>query len=510
MCLLPLLLLLLLAAPAGAWAHATLLGSVPPAGAVLDSGPGELVLAFDEPVTPLELALREADGGPVAIGEAAAAGNEVRLALPAALPRGRYLASWRVTSLDGHVIAGSFAFAVGVDLLPPAAHQAGDAWRWPGLALHLAARLALLLAAGSALFLLLVAGRDWPRLDRFARRAAASALLLGLAGLFLGGLRFSGQSPWSPDLGALWGALRQAPGLAAWLGGLAALALLALPLPAPLRLLAALAAPVSLAGSGHALPVWPQLGAALMWLHGLAAAGWVGALLPLRWALALPGAAPWPLYRRFQGLGLAAVLLVLASGLALAWAILDDWSLLWRTDYGLILLAKLALVGVMLAIALANRLSLTRRALASDRGRRRLVRVLRLDAFVALLVVALATGLSLGPPKPAATPVILALENDAWHATVTVTPGGVGDSAIHLEIRDLTGAPARLAGARLTLSAPAATIGPLTQTLRSEGDAGWRAAGLPLWHPGPWTLRLDLLVDSFTSRRLEGTFELTR
>lgn len=500
-----LLLLLLLSLPLAAGraeAHATLTASTPAEGAALDAGPGELSLTFDEPVRVLALTLLSEDGGRIPLGAAQASDATLRVPIAAPLPKGRYLVSWRVTSLDGHVVGGSYGFAVGEAAGPPG-HAVADAWRWPGFAIHLATRLALLFAVGTALFQMLVARGALPGLERLARRAAWLALLVCLLALGAMGARMAGLAPGQFTLQPL----PQAPGLWAWIAGLGGLLLLGCG-RGLLRAAGALLAPAFLAAAGHALPIWPGWGEALVWLHGLAAAAWIGALPPLRRALDLPPAEARRLFQRFQGLGLAAVLLVLGSGLALALAILPGWSALWSGAYGLRLSVKLLLVLLMLGIAAANRLWLTRRALAGTRQRRVLALVLGLDLLVAAGVVTLAAGLSLDPPPKARTELVLALAKGDARATLTLRPGRAGDNAAEVTVTDVDGQPWPMQAATLRLAAPEAGIEALEIALEPDGPGRFRAAALPLWAAGAWQLRLELLIDGFNGRRLEGTMTL--
>jgi copper transport protein len=106
---------LLAAAPAAA--HALVVASNPAAGAVLPRPPAELRVVFSEPVRSLGqgLTLRGARGR-VPLGPVRHPPDHPEV-LAAVLPRlgdGAYTATWRIVSVDdGHVEAGTFAFAVG-------------------------------------------------------------------------------------------------------------------------------------------------------------------------------------------------------------------------------------------------------------------------------------------------------------------------------------------------------------------------------------------------------------
>src|SRR6266511_875783 len=131
---------LLAAAPAAA--HALVVGSNPQAGARIARAPAELRVAFSEAVRPLGpgLTLQGPSGGQVRLGSVRHPDGrpEVLAATLPTLGDGSYLAGWRIVSADdGHLEAGSFAFAVGTGSGPvtsPAPSQLPTPWpvagRW--------------------------------------------------------------------------------------------------------------------------------------------------------------------------------------------------------------------------------------------------------------------------------------------------------------------------------------------------------------------------------------------
>lgn len=180
---------LLLVRPAAA--HASLVRSVPAAGAQLDTSPPSLTLEFSEDLDPAFSQAQLFDSrnqlvepGPGDI--APAAPRVLRLTLPD-LPQGSYTALWRVRSLaDGHITQGSLPFGVGVAasalaLIPPPG--APDPATLPPPPLDAIARwlnlAALALALGGLPFGLLVwrpAFRALERQGEGARRREEDAL----------------------------------------------------------------------------------------------------------------------------------------------------------------------------------------------------------------------------------------------------------------------------------------------------------------------------------------------
>ena len=235
---------------------------------------------------------------------------------------------------------------------------------------------------------------------RLVRRVAAAAALVGLAVLALRfgirAARISGMGVeamtdptmlvfvWQSPLGAA----------AVWRGAGEVLVLLIL-LPGAIGLGLASVGALLIAASysmvGHSLgdPRW--LLATLLVVHLLAAAYWVGALVPLRRAAASPDGAA--LLHRFGVIASGTVTLLIAVGASFAWLLSGSLGALFGTAYGWTLLAKIAVVGGLLGLAALNKFRLVP---ALERGEPDAPRALRRSiaweaAAVALILVATAT-----------------------------------------------------------------------------------------------------------------------
>ena len=140
-------------------------------------------------------------------------------------------------------------------------------------------------------------------------------------------------------------------------------------------------------------------------LHLLAAGVWVGALLPLsililhslRTQTDPDARLTYESLEKFSGVGIAVVSVLIVTGLINSWFLigLAHWRSLFTTLYGISLLAKLALFGLMLLFATANRFVLSPRlgeALLRPAPQTNALRPLRasilVETTIALLVLA--------------------------------------------------------------------------------------------------------------------------
>ena len=99
------------------FAHAALDASVPSADAVLDVGPPNIVLDFNEAIdaelADIELYDQDAALVPLGAPQGVTDDTAVQASVPT-LAEGVYVVVWRVPSNDGHVVAGVFTFQVGL------------------------------------------------------------------------------------------------------------------------------------------------------------------------------------------------------------------------------------------------------------------------------------------------------------------------------------------------------------------------------------------------------------
>jgi copper transport protein len=357
---------LLFAFPAAA--HAELVNTTPANGDQLTRPPTQIQMTFTESVNLVDDGIRLVDhvGATVPTPEPTVDAQTVTWPMPAELPEGPYVVTWRVVSADGHPISGAFSFGVGTAAAAvPGSSTGADtpdtasgtlATRptapWPVVAIRMAGYVAFALFVGVAAFVLLCApdtSKD-RRLQLLARggllggAASAGAAIL-VEGPYIAGVSmtrvfdtrllqetlatpFGSAMTWRLVLYGVLGVLvwrlpRIVTGLASWL------------VPAAV---AAIAVTIAAAGHGAASGL---IGLGVDALHALTAGLWVGGLV----ALAALGRSVEPrALQQFSTLATASVLILITTGTLNSLRHLTSVEELWQSRYGLTLMIKLALV----------------------------------------------------------------------------------------------------------------------------------------------------------------------
>lgn len=146
-----------------------------------------------------------------------------------------------------------------------------------------------------------------------------------------------------------------------------------------LALLAALGVVGAIAWTGHAGATLGELGnlhLAADVLHLIAASAWLGGLIGLPVLFAVGRRRPileWgPLQvdaiGRFSTIGFTSVAVLIASGIVNAWILVGSFHALLVTDYGQLLLLKLAVFATMVGFAAVNRFGLTPQLALAAKG----------------------------------------------------------------------------------------------------------------------------------------------
>lgn len=544
---------------APAQAHAALISTTPVQGSELAAAPTAVTLTFSEDVGLNGRSLQVVDrrGRRVDDGRARHIGDDPRtleVRLPGGLAKGSYTVTWRVVSQDGHPASGTFSFGVGVPAGTVEVQVAGDAA--VGLSRRIAQLLsyagaALLIGASVFLFVLWPAGHRDGRMRRLTVTAVAVAGVgavgaLLLQGPYVAGRRLDGVL----DVGLLGETANSGYGRPLLLRVLAvALSLPVLGLwprlpededPGPGGIAAAgnavlLAASFSL--TGHAAEGSPRLLAELVdGVHLTAAGVWLGGLAVLLLAY-LPQAArgrplpvmtpagsggpvpgegvrqprpdggPAAVLSRWSPVAATAVGLLVATGAYQAWRETRSLDALTGTAYGRLLVAKIAIVAVLLGVAGAARLLVAR--LAADRsgagtGTGRLRGTVAAEAALGLAVLAVTSWLVSTPPARSTygPPFSASLQGRDVEGTpiqvvVDVTPTRVGPQTIRLRTYTPTGQALPFASASGELR-PTGDAGPVRLTFTPVADGEAVATGVVVPSRGRWTLTVQVLTDAST------------
>lgn len=380
--------------------HATLLSSEPAAKSTLTTSPTRIRLVFSEEIEPSLGRIRlVAPDGHVMTLKAAGDPHDVSAligTITAPLEPGAYRVEWRIVSEDGHPIDGAYPFTVapsaangpaatsapsgatgptaaaapsGGTAAPAAQHEAESDTAAAGTGTTLAevpkvpAVLRALaigaLTAFAGLLGFLVTRRTTtpqPRAARLAHRLAIATAIF--VPLHLGAWALGVSPDHSLGGDTIAALLASGPGkveLARTV--LALLAAWALLLARRERLAFYIAVVAILAGSavGHSAGIHPEWGIPGRALHLLSIAAWLGGLL---WLVTLDRSDATGTIaeaQRVSSLALIAVIVVTLSGVVQTRLFLPVWGDLVQSQYGLIVLAKLAGVGVLVLFGAYHR-----------------------------------------------------------------------------------------------------------------------------------------------------------
>ncbi|WP_375774952.1 copper resistance CopC/CopD family protein [Bradyrhizobium sp. ma5] len=498
-------------------AHAVLIAAEPADGSVVTEAPKMVVLRFNEAVAPTAVSLLDAAGKPRDV-RIRTVDQSVMVTLPADLPQGTQVVSYRVVSQDGHPVAGSLLFSIGV--VTGSAAPTGDG------VLH-----ALIWLARLGLYLGLFAGVGGVFFAAWIGQGAAGGRLimwslalgligaiasLGLQGVDLLNLPITGILTW-----AAWASAAGTSLFPALLLAIVAMLIAAIAWCSPSfgaawisTAVAMICVGLSLSVSGHAATASPQwLTRTALFIHGVGLAFWMGALGPLAVLAWQRKDSLLRVLRRFSTLAMPVVALIALSGLALAVVQLESFGALIDTGYGNVLLAKLVLVSLLLTLAALNRLVFTP-AIAREFYRTRpLQRSIALEFVLMIAILGLVAPWRFTPPPRVLAmsddvPLAVHIHTDAAMFQVLIAPGRVGQNDFVLQLMNGDASPFAAKEATLTLSLPDRGIEPLERSAALGPDGYWHVKKVPLPVPGRWHMQIDALVTDFRKVTLEDDFEV--
>jgi copper transport protein len=511
-------LLLVVCGANAAFAHASLVATEPRDGSMIAQAPKTVRLRFNEPVTPAVIRVIDSDGTMRNDAVVHAVDETIEITLPASLPAGTRVISYRVISADGHPVAGSMMFSVGMGKSAVAPADSDSTLAVLIWLSRIGLYVGLFVGVGGVFF------NAWTADTRTRSRPVAAVLSLGLVsavvalgcqGLDLLGLPVRdvfNLAPWRAAIATTLGPSLVVAGLALGISYLA----LRLPSAKAARTLSAVAIAgvgLALAASGHASTASPQwLTRPAVFLHGIGLAWWVGALLPLM-ALAHRPRPLLPVLNRFSRAAVPVVGVVALTGLLLAVIQLESFQALISTSYGWILCFKLALVLVLLAFAALNRFRLTPALQSGSQNTRPLVRSIGFEIAVVVGILALVAGWRFTPPPRSLAaavrpPLALHIHSDRAMFQVLISRSRTGTDDFVLQIMAGDATPLQAKEVSLFLSLPAKGIEPLERKATRDSDGIWTVTGVPIPFPGLWRIRVDALITDFEKVTLEEELEV--
>ena len=519
-----------------AFAHAVLLGSTPKAGEMLADSPKELTLNFNEEVGPIFFKVLDKTGKEVGKpGEIRPDGNNLHLPLGEALANGTYVLTYRVISADTHPVGTTFGFSVGEPMadmsqMSQSAAESSTPWTYAVAANRWVLYATMLLAAGSALFTLLIptpagVGAATFSLGRTSAIIASVAYLLAIgiggAEMLMGGATaLLSVDAWSRGVGST-----LTP--SAIIGVPAMLVLIYAfgqgadkPKTGALTV-GAVAAIGSFLVTGHAAtaaPVW--LMATVVAIHLFGASFWFGALYPLfKTAGTTDATQAGVVMTKFSVWAMFSVGLIILSGLAISFVQVESPSKLLGNAYGAGLVRKLVLVAIILGLAAYNKLVLTPALEKGDAtASHRIRRTIRIEIVVYVLILGAAMSLTLTtPPRAIMAPGAggMAMMNEGFKATVQangytvdldITPAKAGENMIMATIKDKDGQViSTLADLEITGNLPAAGISDVFVKGQNTGNGMWHFMFKEMIIPGDWKLKVDAFINDFDKVSFETT-----
>jgi copper transport protein len=500
------LALAVLAPAEAASAHAGLDATVPSANAVLESGPPDIELDFNEGVdsklADVELYGQDAKLIPTGAPESLTDDTVVQVSVPT-IGDGVYVVVWRVPSADGHVVDGVFSFQVGVQsgvdvgaLIDKVSGNAAANSTVGRLdtASRLLALIGLIVVIGGGLLAVQAADSASNRMLLWLAWAFLLVGTLGSFGLYgakvVAGTTSDAINPsvWSKVAGSHTATVLLVRAVLVLAVGVLLLTL-ARRTAAVWRgaaVVLALAVVFTYSDVGHAYaqhpaPLWIGIDA----LHLAAISLWIGGLLMFAF-----GSTTWlsdpdseAIVRRFSATAMVAVPVIVATGVAQTLKLAGNLDDLTSTSWGRTLLVKVAVVTVLVAIG-----GVSQWLLRND-GPPAIKRNVLVEALIGIAVIGLAAALVALPPQSVAASKVFTttLTSEGVIADLTVTPGHVGQNEVHLVITPPGGSVDPVISTNV--QATFASGVPVVATLQSIGPNHYTGT-ITLSSPGAWNLQI--------------------
>ncbi|MBC1811121.1 copper resistance protein [Listeria booriae] len=497
-------------------AHAYLQSSTPADQSELKVAPENVVLTFTEMIQNEypSIIVRDSKGDRVEKGKAfihPENDHVVEVALQDGLADDVYSAEWRVVSADGHPVSGVISFKVGKTSQAFVTTDAANSTTasWPSTVMKVILYIGFSLIAGVILFFLALYRGG---ISAGMRRKTVWLLGAGLGLVLLGLLLFlpvqvqiyTGGDVWNLD--AMLAIIQKASIGHLWLVQVAAFVLLVVSFAVMLgkewlgrvwiwTLPAVFFAVILFAKAmqGHAAGSASKSVAIPMdFVHLVCASAWVGGIIVLFVLLAKEASASL-VWNRFSPFAAVFVAGIIVSGLLMSVINLGSMASLFTTDYGRVILLKIALFVLMGGLGLVHYLYM--------RNTGKLVSGKTVIAefcvgLVLLGVAAVLTNVQTPPPKP---PEAFSEKTatKTGFVSLKIMPAVVGDNTFLVVFTDSDG-QVRTDFQKVTLTAiPRGNKKSSTFEAKKNAQNQYVATGLYLNAPGRWKLEVHALTEDF-------------
>lgn len=433
------------------FAHAKLVSSTPSASETLVASPSSISLQFSVRVQSRmsSIALKDQSGASIVVGAIAESDQGKFIAVPVpSLSPGSYRVEWRALSADDHMIDGNFEFRVGetsqtvpagstgVDHsgMDRSAHEPAPSINWPQSLIRWLIYIGMMLLTGGLgirLFVLGSVNAKSATLDYRLTWIFAGAAFLTVSGLFAALVLQTQMVTGSFGISQAMSVLRETSFGPHWLLQIfvASVAFILLILASirnaiPRKVAFWIAFGLSLAAllgpslSGHARVAWDEYSLAILsdWLHLVAGSMWIGGLGVIAFAIRkgfgkndrqAAKASLSATIKRFTNIAIPATVLLAITGLYNTWIHVESFSALVGTTYGLVLVSKVAISGVMIVLGGINAFVLRPRLVveSGDAGEKRLFSSVRFEILFSIIVLLLAAILAFLPPAREHKPI---------------------------------------------------------------------------------------------------------
>jgi copper transport protein len=508
-------------------AHAGLKSSEPAASSVLEQSPDEIVLKFAEQVEISFGSIRLFDANSKLITlstpnygltDGVVDAKTVRVGVPTLEP-GSYLVVWRVVSVDSHPVQGAFGFqigargknlaALGVEVLSNSSASnfvkvvMGFA-RWLSF-------LGVMVLIGSMLLATRIIGQS--RIENVIK-ASWFVAVVGSAIVLVMQAPYALGSSLSDSVSVT--SVRQVleTRLGAWLIIRAVILFLFLVIiwkrelhQKPIWRMATTILSVVLFATfsipGHpGMRQYSSLSIGTDIVHFLSVAVWMGGLVTIvllgrKWQSESPKVIAW-----FSFNATIAMPIMVATGVAQAWRMMEGFQNLFSTTYGTVLSIKVLLVVVAIAAGTkARQIFKDKKVDSEDLKKIKFSKTIVVESVIGLVVLAVTAVLVSVPPLSVntATPFTATLVQSNVIADITITPARVGNAEMHVVFSPPGGTLEPIESMTARISLVSGEIPPIPIGMKSIGVNHFQS-NLQVPRDGEWLL--ELIVKPATNRTL--------